>query len=113
MHRSALLRFRVLAYIVGVLLLVLSVGTILKYAADNDTIVAAIGPAHGFLYMGYLIVTADLARRVGWSLRYTVLVMLAGTVPALSFVAERAVTRKLRSVEVHQADAVPAEPSAR
>jgi len=56
-----------------------------------------VGPAHGFLYMVYLVLAADLARRARWKLPFTVLVLLAGTVPFLSFVAERVVTRRVRA----------------
>jgi integral membrane protein len=54
-------------------------------------------PIHGYLYIGYLATVADLARRAGWSLLRTVGVMLAGTVPVLSFVVERRTTRDLRA----------------
>lgn len=90
---AALLRFRVIAYIVGVFLLVLVfVAMPLKYFADQSTLVAIIGPVHGFLYMVYLVVGFDLAVRAKWSFRRTILVLLAGTIPVMSFVAERKVT---------------------
>ena len=90
---AALLRFRVMAYIVGVFLLVLVfVAMPLKYFADQSTLVAIIGPVHGFLYMVYLVVGFDLAVRAKWSFRRTILVLLAGTIPVMSFVAERKVT---------------------
>ena len=97
MLKPALTRYRVIAWIVGVMLLVLTAGTIIKYTADEEIIVALVGPAHGFLYMVYLVLAADLARRARWRLGYTVLILLAGTVPFLSFVAERAVTRRVRA----------------
>lgn len=93
----ALTRYRVIAWIVGVLLLVLTVGTVLKYTSGDETIVAVVGPAHGFLYMVYLVLAADLARRARWRLGFTILVLLAGTVPFLSFVAERVVTGRVRA----------------
>lgn len=100
--KSALLRFRVGAWVVGVLLLVLTlVGMPLKYLGDDETVVAVVGPVHGFLYMGYLLLSADLARRARWSLRFTALVLLAGTVPFLSFVAERVVTHRVRDLLTH------------
>ena len=43
--------------------------------------------------MLYLGVTLDLARRAGWTATRTLLVALAGTVPFLSFVVERRMTR--------------------
>ena len=91
--RAALIRYRIIAYVVGVVLLLLVVvGMPLKYLADEPVVVETIGPAHGFLYMAYLVATFDVGRRAGWPLRRMVLVMLAGTVPFVSFVAERRVT---------------------
>lgn len=90
---AALKRFRVAAYVVGVLLLVLAfVAMPLKYAFDAPLLVAVVGPLHGFLYMVYLALAFDLAVRARWSPLRTVLVLLAGTVPVMSFVAERKVT---------------------
>lgn len=95
--KAALTRYRVLAYVVGVALLVLAlVAMPLKYLADEPTLVALVGPVHGFLYMGYLLATLDLAVRQRWSVWWTLGVMLAGTVPFLSFAVERRVTRRVR-----------------
>ena len=93
--QGALTRYRIIAWIVGVCLIALVVvGMPLKYLADNDTVVAAVGPAHGFLFMAYLALTFDLSRRVNWPFKRMVLVMLAGTIPFLSFWAEHNVTRE-------------------
>lgn len=95
---AALTRYRVMAYIVGVLLLLLVfVAMPLKYFADQPTLVAVIGPAHGFLYMVYLVAAFDLAVRAKWPFLRTLLVLLAGTVPVMSFVAERKVTGWVRT----------------
>ena len=94
--RGALTRYRVMAYVFGVLLVVLVlVAMPLKYFADSPTMVEIVGPVHGFLYMAYLVTAVDLAFRAGWSAVRTILVMLAGTVPFVSFVAERKVSREL------------------
>jgi len=93
--QGALTRYRIIAWIVGLVLITLVVvGMPLKYLGDNDTVVATIGPIHGFLYMVFLAATFDLSRRVQWPLSRMALVMLAGTVPFLSFWAERVVTNK-------------------
>jgi integral membrane protein len=90
---AALTRFRVLAYVVGVFLLVLVfVAMPLKYFAHEPTMVAIVGPAHGLLYMVYLVTAFDLAVRAKWPFVRTLLVLLAGTVPGMSFVAERKAT---------------------
>lgn len=93
----ALRRFRVAAYVVGVFLLLLVVGMVFKYLGDQPRMVEVVGPVHGFVYAGYLAIALDLALRARWSVRGTLLVLLAGTVPFVSFVAERAVTRKVRA----------------
>ena len=91
--KASLLFYRVLAYVVGVgLIILVLVGVPLKYLADSPDVVAVVGPMHGFLYMVYLLATVNLAFRARWSPVKTVLVMLAGTIPFLSFVAERKVT---------------------
>ena len=95
---GALTRYRVMAYTVGVgLLILVLVAMPLKYFADSPRLVSIVGPVHGFLYMVYLAATVDLAFRARWSPVKTVLVMLAGTVPFVSFVAERKVSRELAS----------------
>ena len=93
---GALTRYRVIAWIVGVALVVLVlIGMPLKYGFDNPTVVAVVGTAHGWLYMVYLAATFDLSRRADWPLKRMLLVMLAGTVPFVSFYAERRVTHWL------------------
>jgi integral membrane protein len=53
--------------------------------------------AHGWLYLIYVIVTAMLGVRLRWPLPRFALVMLAGTIPTMSFVAEHFVTRAVRT----------------
>jgi integral membrane protein len=92
--RGALRRFSVLAFLVGVgLLLLVFVAVPLRYLADRPGFSHTFSPIHGFVFMLYLLTVADLGRRVGWSVRRMLLVMLAGTVPFLSFVVERRMTR--------------------
>ena len=88
---GALVRFRVIAYVVGVVLLVLTAGVILRYGFGQPWLSQTISPVHGFLYMLYVVAVFDLGRRAGWPLTRMGLVMLAGTVPFLSFYAERVV----------------------
>jgi integral membrane protein len=100
---SSLTFYRVMAWIVGVLLIVLVLVAVpIKYFGHNDTLVAIVGPAHGFLYMAYLIAVVNLALRSpwmhdGWGWVRTLLVALAGTIPFLSFVAEHLVTKNVKA----------------
>ena len=100
-----LLAYRALAYITGVLLVLLvCVGVPLKYlAADGsgaqvfgDDITHLVGIAHGWLYMIYVIVSLLLSLRERWSIKMTVLVALAGTIPFASFVAENRVMARIK-----------------
>lgn len=109
---GALLRYRIMAYIVGVLLLLLVfVAMPLKYLADVETPIAMV---HGYMYMIYLITVVDLALRAKWSIfPRTVLVALAGTIPFFSFYAEHKATRWVRQTlaergPVVRADSTPA-----
>jgi integral membrane protein len=102
---GALQRYRVVAWIVGVLLVALfCVGIPLKYAGDVDEVSKYVGLVHGLVfYPLYLLLTFDLARRARMSAVRTVLTMVAGTVPFVSFYAEHRTTEW-----VHERDATTA-----
>lgn len=96
--RAALTRYRVMAWVVGVLLIVLvCVGLPLKYIWGDGRVVMWTGIPHGWLYMVLLITAYDLGRRVKWSIKWFLLIMLAGTIPFLSFVAEHFATKNVRA----------------
>jgi integral membrane protein len=78
------------------MLLVLTVSVVLHYGFADQRL-AWSGPVHGFLYLGYLVSTILLGTSMRWRLGRLVLVALAGTVPLMSFVAERSVTREVRA----------------
>ena len=92
--RKALTFFKVMALIVGVGLLVLLVEIVLEYGTSmkgEQNPLHWWPQPHGFIYMVYLVATANLGFKVGWSLAKMVGVMLAGCVPFLSFWVERKV----------------------
>jgi integral membrane protein len=95
--RNALIRYRIMAYLVGTLLVILMlVGVPLKYFGHDGRLVTWIGIPHGWLYMILLITAFDLGRRAKWTWRRLILIALAGTIPFLSFVAERSATKDVR-----------------
>jgi integral membrane protein len=97
---AALQRYRVMANVVGVLLILLVVIAVpLKYLADIPEPVTVLGTAHGWLYALFFLSAIDLALRAKWSLKGAVVAIVCGTIPFLSFVAERTVTRKMRAGE--------------
>ncbi len=91
---KALTFFKVMAIIVGVGLLLLVAEVILHYRFQSEALSWWPQP-HGFIFFVYVIATANLGFKVGWSLPKMVLVMLAGCVPFLSFVVERVVAREI------------------
>jgi integral membrane protein len=110
--RSALTRYRVLANVVGVLLVVLClVGLPLHWAhlvdpawfpvgSDGerlgDAISQYLGVAHGWLYMIFVLFAFMLSRKARWGLGFTLVTLVLGTVPIASFWAEHRATRRVR-----------------
>jgi integral membrane protein len=107
--RNAALRYRVMAWITGVVLAVAFLwmlllwilwisdgGAVWGFFSDNETKPAAYSVlwiAHGWLYFIYLIVGVDLAFRMRYGILKTLGILLAGTIPFMSFVAERVTHR--------------------
>ena len=95
---GALTAYRVMAYVVGVMLLVLVLVAVpLHYAADRPGLSEVVSPLHGFLYVIYLVAAFNLALKARFTAKGTVLVLLAGVVPFLSFWAERRVSARVRA----------------
>ncbi|CUW31151.1 MULTISPECIES: DUF3817 domain-containing protein [Streptomyces] len=108
MKKSVLTRYRVMAYITGVLLVLLCLGMIAKYGLDVDgaadfTRVVAI--AHGWLYVLYLVFAFDLGSKARMPVGRQLWVLLAGTIPTAAFFVERRLSREL---EARVADESPA-----
>ncbi len=98
--KGAFLRYRVMAYVTGVVLATafvwLVVGRLFLDYNDPDARPALYGYlwiAHGWLYFVYLITGVDLAFRMRYSLLRTLGVLIAGTIPFMSFVAEHYVRK--------------------
>ena len=68
----------------------------LQRATVRTLVASNVGTAHGILYIIYLITAYQLARRLALPLASpaTVILLLAGTIPVLTFVVERWVTRR-------------------
>lgn len=116
--KTALRPYRVMANIVGVLLIVLvliglplnelhrlnpalfPLGTTAQLA--GDWISRWLGVAHGWLYMIFLISAFILSRKARWDLRFTAVTLLSGTIPILSFWAERRATKQVEDQLVEE-----------
>ena len=110
--RGALIRYRVMAYVVGVLLIVLVfVGLPLKYLGHNDSVVNVVGVAHGWLFMILIITAIDLGRRARWSILWVLAIAASGLVPFVTFVAEHYATKDVKAKLAWNAEH-PTEPEA-
>ena len=119
--RGALLRYRVMATVVGVLLVVLVLigvplanfdGTgmwgIFPSTPDvwatgstahdvGEAITEYLGVAHGWLYMIFLVTAFLLSRKARWPIGFTAVVLVCGTIPIVSFWAEHHATARVRA----------------
>jgi integral membrane protein len=94
-----------MANVIGVCLIVLvCIGVPLEYLTTVGTkpqragsdIDLWVGMVHGMvLYPAFLIIAAVLSRWARWSITFTVVTLVLGTVPFLSFAAERVATRRV------------------
>jgi integral membrane protein len=99
--RGATLRYRVMAWITGTLLLLLCVELVLKYVFHANGVDAAGTPhpvigawiayAHGWVYVVYLVSVFDLWSKMRWRVGRLATMAAAGVVPVMSFVLERKV----------------------
>lgn len=95
---KSLLFYRVMAWVVGLFLVVLvCIAMPLKYIWGNGAPVMYVGIIHGWLYPVLLISAYNLYRRVQWPWQRLLVIALAGTVPFLSFVAEHDATKDVRA----------------
>ena len=134
--KSLLTPYRVMANIVGVLLIVLilvgvplanfdgspmwgifsSTPELTTPGSDahqlGEWITEKLGVAHGWLYMIFLLFAFMLSRRAEWSPGFTVVTLVAGTVPILSFWAEHRATKDVRRrIAAEEAETVSTGPT--
>ena len=93
--KAAVLRYRVMAYVTGVVLIILCFVGIPLQIAGYPAVANDVGVVHGILYIIYLVCAWQLARRLRLAAKPTVIMLLAGTVPVMTFIVERWVTRRL------------------
>jgi integral membrane protein len=96
--------YRVLALVVGVLLLIGTADAVLKYGFADGSDAQQLGQdldwiwmIHGWIYMVYVVVAFVLTQKARWTLPQFLLMMVAGLVPGLIFWVERRVAERLRA----------------
>ena len=95
--KSALNRFRVMAIVCGVNLLLLVAYMVAKYAFDafaNGNPFIFIPIAHGYFYIVYILTVLQLAVQKRMPLLTIAALVAAGTLPFASFIAERKIVQK-------------------
>jgi integral membrane protein len=101
-YAGALLRYRIMAYATGVALLTGCIMWLLTgaFGVDHLKIVNAIAwIAHGWLFLIYAVTALQLGIKLRWPILRIGLVVIAGTIPLMSFVAERYVVRTVQAGE--------------
>ena len=121
--KAALNVYRVLATVVGVSIIILVLVALplnelhrvnpawfpLGSSAQKlgDGINMTLGTAHGIIYMVFLVVAFLLSRMARWSISFTIVTLICGTIPFLSFWAEFRAIRQVEGVLAEQGDAAP------
>jgi integral membrane protein len=86
---SAARWFRLVALAEAISWLALIVATIVKYAADAPLGVHVLGPIHGVLFLGYVVLALEVRRKLQWDARTLLLVLAESVVPGGGFLAAR------------------------
>jgi integral membrane protein len=106
--------YRTMAYVTGTMLIILCfVGIPLQVFAHDDAVAKVVGTIHGVLYIIYLVVAFTMTRfvRIRTASVTTIIVLLAGTIPILTFVVERWISHRYIDPVMAQRQA-PATPQA-
>ena len=83
-----------MAYVTGVVLVLLCFVGIPLQVAGHPAVANNVGVVHGILYIIYLVFAWILSRKLGLAIKPTVIMLLAGTIPIMTFIVERWVTRR-------------------
>lgn len=86
--------FRITALAEATSFLALLVATYVKYAHDEPAGVQVLGPLHGLLFIGYVVLALNLAPRAGWTARTTLWVLVGAVLPFGGFVVDRWLARR-------------------
>ncbi|WP_066926795.1 DUF3817 domain-containing protein [Streptomyces sp. NBRC 110611] len=95
MKRSVLTRYRVMAYVTAVMLLVLCACMVAKYGfGTGKDLTLVVSQIHGVLYIIYLVFAFDLGSKAKWKFGKLLWVLVSGTIPTAAFFVERKVVRE-------------------
>jgi integral membrane protein len=81
--------FRAIAVVEAISWLALIVATVVKYSADAPLGVKILGPIHGVLFIGYVLLALQLRGQLRWSGKTFLIVLADAIVPGGGFIAAR------------------------
>jgi integral membrane protein len=82
--------FRIISYLEGIsYLLLIGVGVPLKYLAQNDSWVKALGMPHGLLFVIYIFLAIVVRQIKNWDFKTFVIVLAASIVPFGTFYIDK------------------------
>lgn len=88
--------YRIVAYIAGIVLVLFTIEITIKYTLGPE--IPWFAQLHGIIYMVYLVAGFNISQKAKLSLWQTFLVLIAGTVPIMSFIAESKLRRRLENL---------------
>jgi integral membrane protein len=86
--------FRVVALTEATSFLLLLIASVLKRTADAAIGVTVLGPIHGLLFVGYVLIALNLKAQQGWSAKETGYILLAAVLPFGGYVVDRWLARR-------------------
>jgi integral membrane protein len=104
--------YRIMAYVTGTMLCVLVFVCVpLQVWGNNAKPADVVGTVHGILYIIYIVIAFAMTRAVRMKVASpaTIIVLAAGTIPVLTFIVERWVSRTYIAAALGQAGVGPSE----
>lgn len=81
--------FRAIAVAEAISWLALIVATVVKYSADAPLGVKVLGPIHGVLFIGYVLLALQLRAQSRWNSKTFLVVLADAIIPGGGFIAAR------------------------
>lgn len=108
MKSNVLTRYRVMAYVTAVWLLVFTGFIVSKYAfgVGDTTVVSQI---HGVLFIVYVVFAFDLGSKARWPFGKLLWVLAAGCIPVAAFFVERRISAEVKPLVEHDEHDEPAQ----
>ncbi|GGO92800.1 membrane protein [Wenjunlia tyrosinilytica] len=103
-------RYRAMAYITAVMLLVLCTCMVFKYGFHRgEGLTLVVSQIHGVLFIIYVVFAFDLGSKAKWPLGKLLWVLAAGTIPLAAFFVERRVTSEIAPLVSGERQTEPAK----